>query len=104
MKKLVMVALVVSLMLPLMCQPGQAAYSWIYANISQVGPATGGSWMVVGAADGSFPAQWFPIDATLNNQILATAFTAMANTRQVRVYLDPTNASLPITGLLLTDQ
>jgi hypothetical protein len=104
MKKLVMIALVVSLLLPIMAQQGQAAPAWYYCNCTQVGSAADGGWMVLEAVNQSFAAQWFPIAAGINNQALAAAFTAIANIRQVRAEIDFAATVPTVTGILLTNQ
>jgi hypothetical protein len=105
MKKLVMVALVVSLMLPLMAQEGQAAYGWFYCNVSQVGANSTGGWFVLTPANGTdFTGGWYQIDpaiAGMTNQILASALTAVANGKQGRVLLDSANVNAPVQGFLL---
>jgi hypothetical protein len=101
MKKLVMVALVLSLMLPLMASESQAAPTWYYCNILQVGPSvTEGGWFILQSTDGSFATNWYPIDPAGLNTILATALTAVANSKTARAYFDPAGAGI-VSGLIL---
>jgi hypothetical protein len=101
MKKLVMVALVLSLMLPLMANEGQAAPTWYYCNVLQVGPDASGGWFILQSTDGSFATNWYPIAPGSLNTILATALTAVANSKTARAYFDPGTAPSTVTGLII---
>jgi len=102
MKKLLLIALVLSLMVPLMAREGHAQ-TWYTCNVLQTGPSTDGSvWVLITEVNGAFGPAWYSLATATANQQLATALTAIASTLRVRAHVS-TTPNTTCDGMVLTN-
>jgi len=75
---------------------------WKDCDVTRAGPAENGTiYIGLRAVDGSFPSRWFNAVSNMEDQMLATALTAVSAKKRVTVFLTSTTAYSTINRLYI---
>jgi hypothetical protein len=100
MKKIVLVIMVLFVLATLGVNGAQADNGWYVCSVVQCGMGGSGAVQLTDTA-GAFANRWFLIPSATTNQMLAVALTAMANNKNVNVFVSSSAAYSNITAIYL---
>ena len=88
----VILAIVCTLAIFPFSKPDAALWTWYTCNVIAIEAGAGQNWIELTEVNGNFSQVWFSIDQTQANQILAMTMFAMANGKQVQIWVPDTQS------------